>query len=185
MRSGAPQVPLIPVLHYINPPITRKPHYFSSRIFLNRFRIPLGYSFSHLLVQNFLKKFALTIERYVWPIYETCSILFSQDSRLHATLTTTATTTATTTTTTTINNNNNNNDYSADRYGPINASELPPPEFFKRHYFSLRIFFAMASVYLWATYFHIFWCKMFEKRLLKRESVYQQVKCLWGGVTTP
>ena len=52
--------------------------------------------------------------------------------------------------------------------------------FFQRHFFP-RVFFRIASVYLTAIHFHIFWCTNLEKMLLPRESVYQKVECLRGS----
>jgi len=53
--------------------------------------------------------------------------------------------------------------------------ELPNAIFFPCN------FFRNASVYLWATHFHIFWWINFKKMLLPGESVLKKVKCLGRG----
>jgi len=58
-----------------------------------------------------------------------------------------------------------------------------PPVFSKRHIFSEQIF-RNASVYLWATHFHIFWWINFKKMLLPGKTVLKKVKCL-GGLPPP
>jgi len=47
------------------------------------------------------------------------------------------------------------------------------------------MFFRNASVYLWATHFHIVWCINLKKRLLPGKSVLKKVKCLGGGYSPP
>jgi len=69
------------------------------------------------------------------------------------------------------------------------AYELPRgggyPLCFPKTIFFPCNFFRNASVYLWATHFHIFWWINFKNILLPGESVLKKVKCLMGVVTTP
>jgi len=68
---------------------------------------------------------------------------------------------------------------------PRGGGWLPPRLCFLNAIFFSCLFFRNASVHLWTTHFHIFWCINFKNILLPGESVLTKVKCLGGVVTTP